>query len=310
MEFFDIGGNTPTLMKIGVAVNNTQIEKWFIKELEGKADVEIIEEDTFENEAQTFDGLIILRKNRNGGISDPVRLVKNFMQMNEKGLVLFVVGIADDEGVEIIRQLEKIAFKLFVIASPYGRVNETDMRKGISDVIAEWDVCNTNVYRVFSPKGGCGATTLTAALANFLSETEERVAVAEKKNSLQFHKLNNNVKLIDNITNITAEDIRELQKKYHYVILDDILDDILSEEELNIKTILIMDCSAESIDKVKNIEAEKIVLNFYCPNVLPKEIIEKEIGKKVDVVIEDNRGKFLQASVTGETLIKDIEELI
>lgn len=295
-------------MRLGMAINNGQVEMWFEKEFEPRADViNITEENTEADLAKlNIDGLIILRKNRNGGIKDPVALVKKYVKANPKGIILFIAGLIDDEGTEMIKQMEKLAFKVFVVASPHGRMSEKEIRKGTSDLLEEWEICNTNVYHIFGPKGGCGATTIIVYFANYLA-TIGSVAIVESKSALEYYKLKENIDVFQR-DNLTSEELRELQKTHHYVLLDSIIPE--TDKRTYFKKIMVMDNSPESIAKAKNIVAESIILNYHCPNIFPKEIIEKEIGKSISLVVEDNRIKFLTALATGDNPIENIETIL
>lgn len=300
MEFFDIGIKP---MRLGLAVYNASFEKWLEKELETRAVVSKFEED---NSGDEYDGIIILRKNRNGGAKDPVALVKRYVKDNPKGLVLFIAGVSDDEAKDIIRHMEKMATRVFVVDSPLGTIGEKEFRKGISEMLLEWEICNTNVYHVFGAKGGCGTTTITASLANYLS-TKGSVAVVEARPSLKHHPLKEGIKVFTKDA-LYTQDLREMQITHHFVILDGI-SPADNDQKNYCKQILVMDSSPESMERAKALTADHVVLTHFCSGVLPKEVVEKEIGKSITLVIDDDRPKFLTALATGESVISSIEKL-
>lgn len=300
MEFFDIGIKP---MRLGLAVYNSSLEKWLEKEVESRALVGKIGDDETEF---NYDGIIILRKNRNGGANDPLAIVKKFTKSNPKGFVLFIAGVPDDEAKETIRHMKKLAARVFVVDSPLGNIGEKEIRKGLSDMQLEWEIFNANVYLIYGAKGGCGTTTITAHLANYLS-TKGSVAVFERRPGLKHHKLNPGIN-VQTKDPIYTEDIREMQITHHFVLLDS-TKPVDNDQKSYCKSILVMDSSPESIDRAKVLSADHVVLTHFCPTVLPKEVVEKEINKNITLVIECDRPKFLTSLATGEQVIPDIEKL-
>ena len=307
--FFDNGCNLNP-MRVALSIKNKAQEAWFEEQIEQSPAAEVVDRriESANSDMTGIDALILLRKNRSGGVEDPVQIARKFIDTNPKGYILFIVGGLDHQGRQQVEQIKEMGCRLFLAASKGNApLGEEAVRKPLSDMLSDWEICQNSVYLLKGAKGGCGTTTMAVHLANYFAE-QQSVALVESRPSSQYHQLAEKVQVFHQ-QRITAEEIKQLQKQYTSVVLDEV--EIEDEAgEISVKNIVVIDGSPESIAIAKKLQADSIVLNQACPEVLPAEVVEHELGQRIDLQVGYDRPVFLQAMTTGEPAVKDVEVLL
>lgn len=302
--FFD---NEPAiqtdLLRVGLAVNNPALETWFEKELCQSGLAQVTQKiSSAEESIDHIDAIIILRKNRSGGVADPYLVAKKFIANTPGGIILFIAGLMDDQGKTMIKQMESLDCNLIVAAVKQGTLEEDIVIQKIQEFLELQKKSSSNVFSVFSAKGGCGATTFVAHIANHLSN-QGSVLILESRESLRFHQLNAGIEVLTKAY-ISAGELEDFKQSYPFIVLD------MDNPNLDrVKKICILDGSPESIHNAKVLSADHYVLNQAC-TALPKEVIEHELGKPLTMSVESDREAFLKGAITGEPQIFSIEKLV
>ncbi|MFN7253522.1 MAG: hypothetical protein ACK4M9_22515 [Anaerobacillus sp.] len=306
--------------KISLGVGNIQLESWFLNQLESYDEFEIV--NTIENtdDVSNQDAIVLLRKNKSGGIEDIPNIVHKFIDTNPKGYVLFIAGNEDEMGINLISKLKEITNNLFVASVSSGQLGpdvvETSFKNMLTAMVKEdntihteenvamkEEICEKIIYEVKSAKGGCGATTISTHIAAMSQKKGRKTLLVETKGSLTY---------LSTPHELTVIDIEEFNNKhfesYDTIVFDDVTYNL--KENISLKRLLIIDGSTESIEKSKELSFDHLVYNQACIEIISEEIIKHELKLESIITIPNDRALFLQKAATGELHLEQLQNLI
>lgn len=252
-----------------------------------------------------IDLLIVLRKSQYGGVDQPVEIATEVLKLHPNCEVLLIIGAEDEIGLNMLKEGEKLGARL--LSSSDKPISADEISAVLANVKKSWNRNPVKIFSVNSAKGGSGATSVTLGLA---AVQKEKTLILDSKGGIGtfFDKNTEHSDREDEIISVGIDmDYLKVRKltvsmtenictKYETVFVDE----VEIEEGIEYQSIIVVDPVAESIKNSKKITKDNslVVLNSDISAVIPKEVIEHELGKSIFHVIKHDRELYLRAAAT------------